>query len=844
MPEQIQDKRPHLSPLNTSEAKPFTAHSPKGGPKVVLPELDRIQHGGSLRAQLSELQPLAEAAKRRQEEIGLEAGLGIQIQFVARTDANLAFEKLAAEGKRKGIELLSVQEVDGKAVLANVFVPDGQLQHFERLIVDYFEEKKDKNGNPRDNRKLLNTIASIRASVLQGLWMDSPELLPDDPDEQFWWEVWLRKIRGNSSAGVSDFRRLAALSQCTVSDSVVDFPERSVVVMFGSQRQLAQSVMTLNCVAELRRAKDTAEFFVGSKLVEQHQWAEDLLNRANFPAEGDDVPRVCLLDSGVNRAHPLLEQVIQPADLHTVNSAWGSHDSANHGTGLAGLAIYGDLESSLLSNGPIEVTHRLESVKLTPNQGANVGDDKHHARLFIDGVTLPETLFGQRKRVFSSAVTAADYRDFGRPSAWSSTVDALAADSMYEGAFPRLFVLSAGNITDSSHWAHYPDSLSVNQIHDPGQAWNALTVGAFTDKVTVNEANAAAFHAVAPEGALSPFTTTSSAWTGRAWPLKPDVVFEGGNAATDGVVTDNFASLELLTTHYQPLARLFWTTNATSAASALCARMAAQIMANYPEYRPETVRALIVNSAQWTPAMLQMFPHQGAHRSKQEYVTLIQHCGWGVPSMERAKWSAGNSLSLVVEDALNPYVKDGSVIKTREMNFHSLPWPLEQLESLQNAAVELTVTLSYFVEPNPSARGSTSTYHYPSHRLRFAVRRPLETLENFQARINAATVREEEGRVATPTDSEWILGEGLRHRGSLHQDVWRGTAADLASRGFIAVYPSMGWWRTRKAQERYNLPARYSLIVSIRTPETNVDLYTPIAQQIAAQVAVPVVITT
>ena len=63
-------------------------------------------------------------------------------------------------------------------MLTNVFVPDGQLQHFERLITDYMEEKTDKNGKPRDNMKLLNTIDSIRMSVIQGLWMDSPELLP------------------------------------------------------------------------------------------------------------------------------------------------------------------------------------------------------------------------------------------------------------------------------------------------------------------------------------------------------------------------------------------------------------------------------------------------------------------------------------------------------------------------------------------------------------------------------------------------------------------------------------------------------------------------------------------
>jgi hypothetical protein len=120
----------------------------------------------------------------------------------------------------------------------------------------------------------------------------------------------------------------------------------------------------------------------------------------------------------------------------------------------------------------------------------------------------------------------------------------------------------------------------------------------------------------------------------------------------------------------------------------------------------------------------------------------------------------------------------------------------------------------------------------------------LESVENFQARINAATVREEEGRVAAPADPEWLLGEGLRHRGSLHHDIWRSSAAELASRGFIGVYPANGWWRTRQAQERYGLPARYSLIVSIHTPGVDVDLYTPIEQLIAAQVAVPIVVNT
>jgi len=117
------------------------------------------------------------------------------------------------------------------------------------------------------------------------------------------------------------------------------------------------------------------------------------------------------------------------------------------------------------------------------------------------------------------------------------------------------------------------------------------------------------------------------------------------------------------------------------------------------------------------------------------------------------------------------------------------------------------------------------------------VQRPLDaTTEDFVARVNAAAEREDDGDPVNPKDPNWYLGDRQRHRGSLHQDVWEGTAAELASRGFIAVYPSAGWWRTRPALERYDLPARYSLIVSIRTEQMEVDLYNAIAQQIVIEV--------
>jgi hypothetical protein len=785
-----QGRRPHFIIDGFSSVQAFRPLG--GGDQRSIPPQNRASHGNTLLQQLAAIRRPAELARESRESSDVDIEESLLLEFVGFPGLELAFESLARE--RSGIELLNVRQ-DGETIYATVFVPQRKLAHFEKLIGDYLGERRGSRNQALDNRPLIDTIKEIRAASVRALWTDDPVVFPLVEDQTFWWEVWL-PIRGNREAAVQTFRTMAEAQGIRVAVGEVRFLERTVLLAFASLAQMARSVAMLSLIAEFRRAKETAEFFDSLPPQEQQEWLQDLLVRVVIPAPGENVPHVCLLDTGVNAGHALIAPALDGADLHSVEPNWGTHDVDGHGTEMAGVALLGDITRVLGQPELIVVPHRLESVKILRYDDDNEGDPEHHGYLTVEAVARPEITASTRSRVFGLAVTSRDNRDRGRPSAWSSAIDSLSSDTDGEGANPRLIVVSAGNIDDPNAWVHYPHSNSTDGIHDPGQAWNALTVGAYTDLIRITEPGAENQQPVASAGGLSPFSTTSSTWQTQ-WPLKPDVVLEGGNVSRDAVGAASSSSLSLLTTCHLPHERSFSTIRATSAATALATRMAADIMATYPTLRPESVRGLIVHSAEWTEEMLRLYLPRDREPNKGDFANLVRHCGFGVPNIERAKWSASNSLSLLVEDRLNPFKREGSATpKLRDMQLHNLPWPKEQLEGLGEIIIEMRVTLSYFIEPNPSARGR-SRYRYESHGLRFDVKRPGESVRDFQARINRAARDEEEGIRTTSDDRNWKIGPQNRHRGSLHSDIWTGPAVELASRGVIAVYPASGWWKTR-----------------------------------------------
>lgn len=306
---------------------------------------------------------------------------------------------------------------------------------------------------------------------------------------------------------------------------------------------------------------------------------------------------------------------------------------------------------------------------------------------------------------------------------------------------------------------------------------------------------------------------------------------EGGNyALTPGGEPLDIDDLRILSLWHKTDRAHFAPFGDTSGATAHVANLAARIYAEYPDVWPETVRGLLVHSARWTQTMEEQFK-SGAGKSA--YRKLLRTCGYGVPDINVALHCLRNRLTLVSEASLQPFTKRDGRYVTNELHLYELPWPVEELEQLGAVEVQLRITLSYFIEPGPGEIGWQDRYRYASHGLRFDLNNPSETKDEFLRRVNAQSRNDEEGAPDTSAPSKyWVIGSQLRDEGSIHSDIWKGTAADLAKSNHIAIRPALGWWRERSHLGQYNRKTRYSLIVSVETPVESMDIYTPVVTQI------------
>ncbi|MAT16926.1 MAG: serine protease [Planctomyces sp.] len=814
---------PHFYLPNHGTPENYTSTN-RGRGKFEAPPRDRVQHANKL---LNELRQARDTADEELKKTPATTDLHhIPLVFEEAADSKLKVESL--EDKRRGIRVVNVRVQNGLKV-ATVAVPKGKIDHFENRIRDYAALDTTK-GSPR-HEKLITPISAIRLAVLADYYTDADGKLPRQ-DEELWWEVWLDTASVKNA--IELFRDEAKKQGLLVSDNTVVFPEVAVVLARTSLDRWAQFPAFLNLLAELRRASIVASEYTDLPPSDQSEFVDNLITRTTYAPE--TAPAVCLLDTGVDRGHKLLAPALSEDDTQSWRPEWTSADRQGHGTELAGLALFGPLEEILLDGSEVTLFHRLESIKILPDVGQNEAPD--YGAITEGSMYMAEAQAPTRPRTFCLATTADD-RDQGLPTLWSAAIDQACAGVGEEDGTRRLLVVSAGNIF-SRAGVNYPDANHEASVQNPAQSWNSLTVGACTHKCWIQEKGLEGYTPIALNGLLNPASTTSIGWEAQEWPIKPDVVFEGGNHACDdtGFVTKP-DDLGLLTTMLEENGALLGISGDTSAATAQVARLAAILQAEYPHFRPETVKGLLVHSAEWTPEMLEQFPRKDRNLRLRCY-------GWGIPHLERARECAKNIATIVIEDSLSPFRKSGNDIKTHQMKLHSLPFPASLLQELGEEEVTMRVTLSYFIEPSPGRKGWGVRHRYASHGLRFDVIRPEENFNEFLARhTRDAWENDSAPEGGTMRESRnWELGHMLRSKGCIHSDRWTGTAATLALCDQIAVMPVTGWWRERPSQNRFDSEARYSLLISIATKNSDISLYNAVAQEVTAEVPLAVDVET
>lgn len=742
-----------------------------------------------------------------------------QIPHVDGTYMDITVEKSAnATDKfdsKRGPRVMNIGPLENEhEERLTIFLPANQSNWLSGRLEKYNREPED--GTNRANAALVNSISNIRCSELSSFFLkrEDFENLSENAAE---YELWIDRGLYDAESVESS---LDAIGVVRCMRNLV-FNDVVVYLVIANQEQLNQVIHSIKGISEIRIYRRPTVLTQAKGMREQDEWVE-LIKDDRIVSENPT--RIAILDSGVTNHHPLIEGFLPDNRRHSVTINGDIRDLRNHGTGLASLVLYGDLTDAIYQQEHVEVYSDLSSVKMIPGKNEPQNELEMYAVVTEDAIVTGRD---DDAEILCSAVTSGYCADEGLPSSTSAAIDLALYN---DGACDSMMFISAGNIEDTGG-VNYPDYMQINPIEDPAQTWNAITVGAYTKKGAIADPAYRNAQIIAPFEGVSPYSRTSSQW-GKSI-IKPEILMEGGNGILNGSIIDAVDDLSLVCADAQPLLRKFTTTNATSAATAMAARLAGKIKNANPNLSPLSVRALMIHSAEWTDKMKDLFTENGSLNK----LALLHTCGYGVPVEKKALASSDNYVTFIAEDTIEPYIKGASNnLKFGHMNLYELPWPKETLLQMGEVNVRLKITLSYYICPSPGARGMLKKYTYQSLRLNFDVNGPTENLHAFENRIKHIRENEEEHVADPELNSRWTIGKQLRNQGSIISDSIEMTGAQLASSNKIAIYPSSGWFRNYLEYEHAQI--KYSLVVSLETPEQ--EIFSEIANKIGIVIPINV----
>lgn len=399
---------------------------------------------------------------------------------------------------------------------------------------------------------------------------------------------------------------------------------------------------------------------VGSTRTERRRPGEYGEERREYGFEitvNENLPIVGIIDTGFHRIEPLRPALTSIAYDLTHNGAYW--DESGHGTAVASLVALGPEFITTIKN-CYEAKARIAVIKVIQNDHDN-----------INIVELSETIkkanLEHSIRIFNLSLNDPMPKGYNKGfSDYAYLLDKLAFEN------DLLIFISVGNISEQRlrelivlepHTMHgYPaifyspdggsdiHSCETTNLCEPAESLNNISVGAIagnleggtTSDITPSEIYPAYFSRKFHYDYEQPVNGIDFMRSQKNKHLnKPDLVFEGGD------LFRYESGMEILRSPIEANGeRYFSRSCGTSLATPLIASLGAKVLADYPNLRTQSVKALLINSANSpcgaNPPAFRGFP-----------VNLLKKLsGFGRPDIETLVVNGDNAITFVIESEI------------------------------------------------------------------------------------------------------------------------------------------------------------------------------------------------
>ena len=564
---------------------------------------------------------------------------------------------------------------------------------------------------------------------------------------------------------------------------------------------------------------------VGDDLSGESQ-TEEIERSFSLEPPGQNAPKVCVIDSGIQDKHPLLASAIIEND----SRSWVPTETdltadlvknGGHGTRVAGAVLYPNL---IPTSGQQRAVCWLQNARVL-DRNCRLPKDLFPPALISNIVKFYQ---GERgTRIFNHSIAGRTPCRTQYMSAWAAEIDNLSWQH------DILFIVAAGNLPIDGSLGNsrlsirdrlqqgktYPDYLLSDscRVPNPAQSFQALTVGS----VSLQTFRDLSRQSISKQDYPSSFSCTG---LGMWDSIKPEVVEYGGDLVSDGGTQPNLTyppevcpDLVRSTLNGGPMSARDCI--GTSYAAPKVAHIAARLAAELPNESCLLYRALIVQSAR--------FP-DWVETTNFDLYSAIRLLGYGIPNLDRALGNSNNRITLIA--------KGERRIAARQAQIYEVSLPDGLRSPGEDLDILIEVTLSYKAQPRRTRRARRK---YLSTWLDWECSKRGEVPERFLDRV-----LKEYDAPAEAEESEsifnWVLNKRKnwgqarnvsRQEGTLQKDWAIVKSYDLRESFCIAVVGHEGW------NNDPNATVPYALVVSFEAVDTNIPIYTSIATvQVPTQV--------